>query len=77
MFTHHQADETDDENDVEDRTRATETGDLEKNMNSVNIHQSEKEKRERAKLENQKKKERDKMERYIVKYSYILFCEKG
>jgi hypothetical protein len=35
-------------------------------MNAVNIHQAEKEKREKAKLENQKKKERDKMERYLL-----------
>lgn len=38
-------------------------GDLEKNTNASTIHQAEKEKREKAKLENQKKKERDKLER--------------
>lgn len=40
-----------------------EEGVLVKNTNASTIHQAEKEKREKAKLENQKKKERDKLER--------------
>ncbi|XP_065200352.1 coiled-coil domain-containing protein 43 [Planococcus citri] len=48
------------EDDYEDDEK---DDDLEKNTNASAIHQAEKEKREKAKLENQKKKERDKLER--------------
>lgn len=51
------ADDLDDEYEEDDKD------DLEKNTNASSIHQAEKEKREKAKLENQKKKERDKLER--------------
>lgn len=56
-----QADEPEDDDCVKDETDKLQ--DLEKNTNASTIHQAEKEKREKAKLENQKKKERDKMER--------------
>ncbi|KAK7580255.1 hypothetical protein V9T40_000884 [Parthenolecanium corni] len=47
-----------------------EEGVLVKNTNASTIHQAEKEKREKAKLENQKKKERDKLEREKQKLSH-------